>query len=104
MNVITLDFTGIKSLWNLHEYLKEIFRLPDYYGHNMDALWDCLHCMFDEPTTIMLRNIYALPKELMEAVEIMLELFADLEREDQEVTVQIEMADDTHSNISDFMI
>ncbi|MEI3304658.1 MAG: hypothetical protein V8R40_00735 [Dysosmobacter sp.] len=30
MNTITLDFSGIKSYWELHEYLKEIFRLPDY--------------------------------------------------------------------------
>lgn len=29
MNTITLDFSGIKSYWELHEYLKEIFRLPD---------------------------------------------------------------------------
>ena len=104
MNVITLDFTGIKSLWNLHEYLKGVFDLPDYYGHNMDALWDCLHCMFDEPTTIILRNISAIPKELKEAVKTMLELFADLEREDQEVIVQIETVADTYSNISDFTI
>ena len=104
MNVIMLDFTGIKSLWNLHEYLKEVFCLPDYYGHNMDALWDCLHCMFDEPTTIILRNISAIPKELKEAVKTMLELFADLEREDQEVTVQIETSNDIHSDMSDFMI
>lgn len=40
MNTITLDFSGIKSYWGLHEYLKEVFQLPDYYGHNMDALWD----------------------------------------------------------------
>ena len=47
MNTIILDFTGIKSYWELHEYFKEVFRLPDYYGHNMDALWDCLYCCYD---------------------------------------------------------
>ena len=104
MNVIELDFGGIKSLWELHEYLKEAFGLPDYYGHNMDALWDCLHCSFDEPTTIILNNLSGISKELKEAAETMLEVFADLEREDEEVTVQIKTANDTHCNLSDFMI
>ena len=104
MNVIQLDFAGIKSLWELHEYLKKAFDLPDYYGHNMDALWDCLHCSFDEPTTIVLKNLSGISKDLTEAVEIMLELFADLEREDEEVTVQIKRLDGTYCNLSDFMI
>ena len=25
-----------------HKYLKEIFNFPDYYGENLDALYDCL--------------------------------------------------------------
>ena len=104
MNVVELDFAGIKSLWALHEYLKEAFGLPDYYGHNMDALWDCLHCSFDEPTTIVLKNLSGISKDLTEAVEIMLKLFADLEREDEEVTVQIRTADEVYFNVSDFMI
>ena len=53
MNTITLDFSGIKSYWELHEYLKESFRLPDYYGHNMDALWDRLYCCYDGSTTFI---------------------------------------------------
>ena len=25
-----------------HDYLKEVLNLPDYYGKNLDALYDCL--------------------------------------------------------------
>lgn len=25
-----------------HQYLKEMFAFPDYYGRNLDALYDCL--------------------------------------------------------------
>ena len=25
-----------------HAYLKELFNFPDYYGSNLDALYDCL--------------------------------------------------------------
>lgn len=93
MNYIILDFNGIKSLWTLHEYFKEVFNLPDYYGHNMDALWDCLDCSFEFPTTIVLKNIEKIPSEMYEATEIMLELFEDLQRDNEKVTVQIESND-----------
>ena len=93
MNYIILDFNGIKSLWTLHEYFKEVFNLPDYYGHNMDALWDCLDCSFEFPTTIVPKNIEKIPSEMNEATEIMLELFEDLQRDNEKVTVQIESND-----------
>ncbi len=93
MNYIILDFNGIMSLWTLHEYFKEVFNLPDYYGHNMDALWDCLDCSFEFPTTIVLKNIEKIPSEMNEATEIMLELFEDLQRDNEKVTVQIESND-----------
>lgn len=93
MNYIILDFNGIKSLWTLHEYFKEVFNLPDYYGHNMDALWDCLDCSFEFPTTIVLKSIEKIPSEMNEATEIMLELFEDLQRDNEKVTVQIESND-----------
>ncbi len=91
MSYITLDFTGIKTLWELHEYFKAIFHLPDQYGRNMDALWDCLYDSFEFPTTIKLTNISAIPDEMHEEVETMLELFSDLQREDKKVTVVIEL-------------
>ena len=34
------DGNLIKKEW--HDYLKEALNLPDYYGKNLDALYDCL--------------------------------------------------------------
>ena len=31
MNTITLDFSGIKSYWELHEYFKDIFQVGDAF-------------------------------------------------------------------------
>ncbi len=90
MKTITLVFSGIKSYWELHEYLKEVFQLPEYYGHNMDALWDCLIYSFEFPTTIVLSNLSKISKALNEEVQIMLELFRDLETKDKKVTVIID--------------
>lgn len=98
---ITLDFLGIKSYWELHEYFKESFQLPDYYGHNMDALWDCLYCCYDSSTTIILKSLSSVPKELTPEIEIMLELFRDLAREDG---VNIVIEDTSTSNISEYLV
>lgn len=104
MKHITLDFTGIKTLWELHEYFKAAFHLPDQYGRNMDALWDCLYYSFEFPTTIELKNISAIPDEMNEAVEIMLELFRDLQREDKKVTVIIAEPDKNSGDVSSYLI
>ncbi len=37
-----LDFTGITTKEELHDLLAKILELPDYYGRNLDALYDCL--------------------------------------------------------------
>ncbi len=92
MKEIILDFSEVNTLWNLHEYLKAAFSLPDYYGHNMDALWDCLHCSFDEPTRIVLRHLENLPADMKVATDTMQALFRSLEEENEEVTVITEHA------------
>lgn len=103
MKRIILDFTGIKTLWELHEYFKTVFQLPEQYGRNMDVLWDCLYYSFEFPTTITLKNLSAIPQEMHEAVEIMLELFHDLQNEDKKVTVVVETETKTE-DISDYII
>ena len=39
-NIVTLDINLLNEYG--HEYLKDIFDFPDYYGENLDALYDCL--------------------------------------------------------------
>lgn len=40
--MITLDATMLRERLPAHDYLKEALALPDYYGKNLDALYDCL--------------------------------------------------------------
>lgn len=37
-----IDCTGIENKEQLHELLARALSFPDYYGHNLDALFDCL--------------------------------------------------------------
>ena len=41
-NRITLDCRMFASRGEAHEYLAEKLDLPEYYGKNLDALYDCL--------------------------------------------------------------
>ena len=42
MREIILDCSGIHDARQLHEALKEALQFPEWYGHNLDALMDCL--------------------------------------------------------------
>lgn len=42
MEVIYLDAMQMTERKQAHAYLKEKLSFPDYYGKNLDALYDCL--------------------------------------------------------------
>lgn len=42
MKQIVLDCSRMTGKKALHDYLAQELELPAYYGHNLDALYDCL--------------------------------------------------------------
>lgn len=82
MDTVTLDFAGVTSISELHDYFKEVFDLPENYGRNMDALWDCLECTYSNKDTIRVRNPSAIPDEMAPEVDLLLEIFHDLVEQD----------------------
>ena len=52
MRKITLDIERMRSLPMLHKYLHTALALPEYYGTNLDALYDCL-TEIAEPTELV---------------------------------------------------
>ena len=52
MRKITLDIEKMRSLPMLHKYLHTALALPEYYGANLDALYDCL-TEIAEPTELV---------------------------------------------------
>lgn len=55
MKKITLDFENISGKEEMHKYLAEKFEFPDYYGGNLDALFECLTDIA-EPTAVNIVN------------------------------------------------
>ena len=82
MMTFTIDLTTVHSYYGLHEHLKEVFSLPDGYRRNLDALWDMLHCAFDEPTIIEVRGVNSVRKDLKDVVQRLRLVLSYLEEED----------------------
>lgn len=78
MKKTILDFSNCKTYMDFHSILKETFSFPDYYGANLDALWDCL-CDYLEPDTIIeIKGFNSLPAEFKKYLPDIIEVFNDI--------------------------
>ncbi|MGI6679078.1 MAG: barstar family protein [Dehalobacterium sp.] len=55
MRDVILDGAEMISIDAAHGYIAAMLNFPDYYGRNLDALWDLLSTI-SEPTQIKLIN------------------------------------------------
>lgn len=91
-NSIVLDLTECRYLGEVHRLLKEAFGLPEYYGENWAALWDCLSGLFDGrgEYVVYIRGLSALPVSLRVELEPMLAIFEEVHGETPNVTFTVE--------------
>ena len=61
MNEIVLYGEEMKE--NPHEYIKEKLDFPEYYGENLDALFDCLTEVYNK--TIIIKDSGELDEDLI---------------------------------------
>ena len=82
---IVLDFTGCKSITEVHWRIRDTFHFPDFYGENLDALWD-MGCDYigswkpETTTAVIIRGAYQLPKDIREYfLDKIMGVFYDIE-------------------------
>ena len=85
---IVLDAKRFKGRTRAHAYLKEALRLPDYYGKNLDALYDCLGEISEE-TVIVIPKVIQNKEYLGEYGGTMLRVFKDAAGENGALTIVI---------------
>ena len=85
MKIVILDAKKILEKEKMHEYFAKKFDLPEYYGRNLDALFDCL-CEINEPTLIKLKNEDTLQGDTKESL---IRLFHDVCNENELVKFEL---------------
>jgi len=85
MKSVILDAKKMVEKEKMHEYFAKKFDLPEYYGKNLDALFDCL-CEINEPTLIKLKNEDALQYDTKESL---IRLFHDVCSENELVKFEL---------------
>ncbi|MBE6051080.1 MAG: barnase inhibitor [Clostridium sp.] len=81
MKKIILDSKEFLTKDELHKVLKKKMNLPDYYGNNLDALWDCITGYIPLPMTVEWLNFNQSKANLGEYADMVLEVFEDAEQE-----------------------
>lgn len=72
-----------------HAYLKRKFNFPDYYGRNLDALWDLLS-VWDKELLIVIINKADVIENLEAYGNSLLKLFDELDDENRNISVRYE--------------
>jgi len=78
---IYLSGETIRTKENFHKQIKEKLNLPEYYGNNLDALWDCLKGWVDMPVEIVWRNFKISEDSLGEYGKKIVDIFNSAEEE-----------------------
>lgn len=86
MNRIILNGKRMITREVTHAYLKRKFSFPDYYGRNLDALWDLLSTTAKE-TEIVVVNAHCVPEKLGKYGDSLLKVFDDLNEESRRMKV-----------------
>jgi ribonuclease inhibitor len=89
MKEIRLNGEKMLDKASTHAYLKEKLALPNYYGENLDALWDCL----TGDLSLKKITIYK-PEAIIEHLgsygESIINLFEQAAEENENIKVNIE--------------
>lgn len=80
MYTYKIDFSKCKDYDGLYDTIYEALEVPNWCGHNLDALWDVLTGFIGWPANVTLKGINSLNKELKSEVEEMIPIFKDAKK------------------------
>ena len=83
MKQITLDGNILSDAALVHDYLREQLQFPEYYGKNLDALYDCLTDLDDIEITI------TAPEEDGAIFQRILRIFKSAEKQNESIQLNI---------------
>lgn len=86
-NRIIINFSDCLYLDSIHNEIKEKLDLPDWYGENLDALWDSLTGIIETPVEIeiIFKPQTKAAHKMKPYVNQIISVFKDAEREYGEI-------------------
>lgn len=83
----TVDLSLVTDKESLHNTMKDALNLPDYYGKNLDALYDLL-TEYSTPTTIEFKHWEVLD-ELGDYKDALMDMLVDVTEENENIEIEI---------------
>ncbi|PFA62932.1 barnase inhibitor [Bacillus sp. AFS015802] len=81
MNKVIINGEDFHTMQEFHKYIKRKLDLPDYYGENLNALWDCLTGFTQFPLLLVWENFDMSKAHIGEDAEKILQLFKEVQGE-----------------------
>lgn len=88
MKTIIIDGNEIISMSDIHSIFAEELDFPEWYGKNLDALYDCLGDVTEE-LEIVIENKSELEENLGISFEKLCRLLEDISTENDYISVEI---------------
>lgn len=88
MKTIIIDGNEIISMNNIHRIFAEELCFPEWYGRNLDALYDCLGDVTEE-VEIIVENTDELEENLGISFKKLCRLLEDVSAENDYISVEI---------------
>jgi ribonuclease inhibitor len=87
VKICLLQGRRIRSLDDLYDEMERCLPLPDYFGRNLNALWDVLSTDIEGPLEIVWLDAAHSRLAMGDDYGIVVQLLEDLEKERDDVTV-----------------
>ncbi len=88
-----LDFSKCRYLGEIHQVIQQELELPEWYGQNLDALWDSITGIMYVPAdiTIIYKPETEGSQELAPEIRKIIDAFKEAAQEYNEITLHVEM-------------
>ena len=90
--LIEIDFSNFKYIGSIQKEIKEKLNLPEWYGENLDALWDALIGIAQTPINIKIifNPQTSSAKNLMPYINEVINVFNEAAEKCNEINVTVE--------------
>ncbi len=88
-NPIILDFTECKTYYDLYDVISVAFDFPEFFGKNLDALWDCMKDYCEKGTQVIIKGSKLIPCTLKDTFAEILEVFNNVHKRTPNITFEI---------------